>query len=409
MISLACSKDMGFPTTRLSVISIAFIDNCVTVNNNLGMASGGKIRGDDDSVDKPLFVTGWFKRHGFGYLDVVLAALERSNLSKQLDAESPPRDGKVALKEADQYRLSSSLGYFSGESTRAISSWSAVHYLIPKGELEVDHGRAEELIAEGKWQRVIGSVRASKPDWSDWADSYKELRKEIEASKSFPSLDWFERCWKTGGVVAMRSLWHVINEAPINTQIEWYKRYSPLYAANRKLVRFIEVSADDIDDPAAVTRSMNEWLEDLAAGHRCVVNLWGTATAVQFGWHYLSWCRPALRHAAFLKCRTPKPKTTKRFVPVDISFVPADPISELEAPRKPRDWESRVRRDESEWLSFCLARGDNFSILLLGDRGTGKSRAVSEAWNSLHKTASRPMVPANCLHRRPEVTPLTPV
>lgn len=347
-----------------------------------------------DYAAKPIFATGWFKSHGIGYLDMVLAALEGSRILDGMRDEEPLSRAKLVLNEADQYELARGVGYFHDNDGPRLSVWSGIHYLVPKASLHVNNGKPEELIANGKWDRVVASVAASRVEWPGWRDAFEQFRLELRKGREFPDLEWFETTWQDGGTVAMRSLWHVINDAPVAVQVEWYKKYSPLFAVNSKLIRLVELSAEDIDDPVKVTQSMYQWLEGEAAGRPCVLNLWGTTTAIQFGWYYLAWRRPALKGAVFLKCKTRAPKKTKRFVPIEIEVVPSDPIAALRKLPESRRWESASRQNAFDRLSFGLEQGDNFCILMLGPRGTGKSRSAAEAWSELYP--DRPMVVANC-------------
>ena len=338
-------------------------------------------------MKKFTFVTGWFRRHGIAFLDMVLLALDGASLrSAGLKA------GSVLAEGEDQYQLAKAVGY-SGhlEDGVSLSSLSRVVYLAPKNHKGLSEIRPLELVAADRWKGVLESVainqtaRTGGDSESDiWKDDFEALRKEIIHRKAFPDLGWFESTW--GGESCedrLRLLWHVVNEAPLQFQREWYERYSPLYARNRELIEFVDVDVDNAESPDQVATEMHRWLRNNNyPDQNLLVNLRGTSTAVQFGWYYLAWRMPVLKNAAFIECRTDRGSRTERFVPIKVAVVPKDPIAKLGHQLAPRSWESEWRKRARAQLRFYLGQDDNFSVLLLGKRGTGKSRSVREAWNA---------------------------
>ncbi|MBX7193910.1 MAG: sigma 54-interacting transcriptional regulator [Sandaracinaceae bacterium] len=195
---------------------------------------------------------------------------------------------------------------------------------------------------------------------------------------------------------ALESLWHVINEAPVATQLAWYRLASPMYRAHKDVVHLQPLS--DIDEPedvAPVTKSMARWLDGMPATD-WIVNTWGTPTATQFGWHYLAWKRPVMKQARFVRCRTASSAAlpNQRFRPVTIELAPADPIGTLERPSAPQAWASADRQETIRRFSACLGHRDNFSMLVMGPRGIGKTRMVEEA--ARHHYGEKKTVALNC-------------
>jgi hypothetical protein len=332
------------------------------------------------------FVTTWFRRHGIAYLDMVLGALERAQIVDRL-GEGPPKPGMKLAQGEDQYALARAMGYDRRRSGPELQGVDRVVMLLPVARQGLSGARIDQLVSNAKWRQVLESVDSSDPDTDRLLDG---LRKKLERDNAFPSLDWIKDEWHGHEW----RLWHVILEAPLQTQLDWYREFSPLYRANRNRIQFADLDIEDVHDPGDVTQSMHAWLEREGRGDRLLVNLWGTATAVQFGWYYLAWRRPALKDAVFLKCWTVKKDAPRRFAPITIEVIDKDPISHLSRPIRAAKWERERRRRARGWLEFYLREGDNFSILLLGERGTGKSEAVTDAWKATgHKEEP---VSANC-------------
>jgi hypothetical protein len=330
-------------------------------------------------------VTGWFRRHGIAYLDMVVAALDDPVVIPRI-GDGVPGAGTVLQRRRDQYELAESIGYRDGFG-RPLQRLDRVVMLLPAGASGLSDARVEDLVAPAKWQRLTRGM-----EHLGVARELDALRRKVEQDQAFPSLEWLEQHWRGNE----RLLWHVINEAPLAAQVEWYKKYSPLYGANKDRIQLDRLDVRDVEQPAAVTTCMHDWLEEKGRGDRLLVNLWGTATTVQFGWYYLAWRRPALKDAVFLKCWDDKKAGgDRRFAPISIEVLDKDPIGGLLRPSPRAGWESDERRNARGWLEFYLRQDDNFSILLLGERGTGKSEAVREAWKATGRGRSKAIV-VNC-------------
>ena len=119
--------------------------------------------------------------------------------------------------------------------------------------------------------------------------------------------------------------------------------------------------------------------------------MWGTATSIQFAWYYLAWKGIKLKNATFLFCKTLEKEAGKRFPDFAIEEADKSIIHNLSNPIPPR-WESKDRQDVKRWLKAHLECGDNFCILLLGPRGSGKTHSIEELCDDLKKD----VISANC-------------
>ena len=119
------------------------------------------------------FVSGWFRRHGIAYLDMVLMALEKANLQ---EAELKP--GTELVKTEDQHNLARELGYSDSRPKGAdLQRFSQVVYLVPRQNKWPTEVRSLlDLVADGKWDRVLSSVERSRPEWDSWKEGFAALK-----------------------------------------------------------------------------------------------------------------------------------------------------------------------------------------------------------------------------------------
>ena len=349
-----------------------------------------------------IFVTGWFKRHGIGFLDPVLQSLQTVDASSNF---SEP--GTIIVQSADQYNLAKKLGYSpllqkAPPQKAPQLSFDQIIYLIPQNLEKVLSVRPLELIEGAKWEAVLDSVRKMSQPWNNWENDFEQLRQEIRRGEAFPSFDWLQNEWTHNeDLNRLRVLWHVINEAPLKTQLEWYKACSPLYKAHEKKFKFHKLNIDDNNITTSTAKALQGWVQtEVNANDQLIVNLWGTETSLQFSWYYLAWRRPKLKKASFIECRTQKDKDI-RYAPIRITTVQKDPIAELNRDEKTKAWESKDRKERKAWLKFLLKLNDLFTILLLGERGTGKTQSVKEIWEEIKgkkksKSENSTFISANC-------------
>jgi transcriptional regulator with AAA-type ATPase domain len=333
----------------------------------------------------PSFCTAAFRRHGIGYLDVVLAALSREGPAALV--RRSPDSSAVIVDRAEQAELCRLAGYGSSRATTL--GFASVWYLHFDAEHDTFSSSDVKLLTgQEKWEHVLRGVEESwvPAAWPDWRDGFDALRKLLRRPGRFPDMDdlgaWARRYEEKA---ALESLWHVINEAPVATQLAWYRTASPLYRAHGGAIHLEPLSEiDDPEDVASVTRSMARWLRDRPATD-WIVNTWGTPTATQFGWHYLAWKRPVMKQARFVRCRTASSANvpSQRFRPLTIDLAPADPIGTLERPSATPAWASPAREETIRRFSKCLGHRDNFSMLVMGPRGIGKTRTVRAAAQEL--------------------------
>jgi hypothetical protein len=126
--------------------------------------------------ERPSFCTAAFRRHGIGYLDVVLAALSQQDLDAVM--RSSPGDVSVVVDREEQRKLCRLAGY--GSSDPAPLGFASVWYLHFDPKHDTYSPSDVELLAKSKkWPMVMAGVEESwvPSAWPGWRDGFKALGK----------------------------------------------------------------------------------------------------------------------------------------------------------------------------------------------------------------------------------------
>ena len=309
------------------------------------------------------FITPFFQRHGIGFLDIILKTLNDNfdNISH-----------KGIIK--NQYDAIDEI-----QKNNEFNNLEKVIYLLPKDYKT--HPGAVSLWKEFKSEEKLMLVRSSIEKTSENAEeSLEDLNKLIEffnqnESKIFPDYKWLKKNWRN-----LQDVWHIINEFSLATQIEWYKNNSPIFKHYKIEFIPLDVKYSDLEDEYKTTASLKSCLLKEKITENTYINLWGTATSFQLAFHYLSWSLPALKPTYFIKCKTSKTtKDKQRFTPLIIELANKDLITNLES-NNPIEELSNDQRITYRWLEKYKTFNDNFTIMILGPKGTGKTKVVTDVY-----------------------------
>ncbi len=329
-------------------------------------------------------ISPFFQRHGIGFLDVILQTINDSG-------GHVSSDGIIN----DQYTA-----FNKTLDNGQLKNLDKVIYLLPKDYRE--HVGAVSLWKEFKSNEKQDLIRKSIKKTSDNSDeSHEDLNKlinyfEDKDDKEFPDYQWLEKHWRHH-----QDLWHIINEFSLATQIQWYKKHSKIFEKNgSKIIDFVELdfTYSQLEDEYKVAAALKTWLMKTEVKDNTYINIWGTATSFQLAFHYLAWSSPRLKPANFIKCKTLKTATDNlRFTPLVIETVGKNLLETLESDNN-KSKLSVTQQDTLAWLEKYKGFDDNFTIMLLGEKGTGKTKVVKEVYNE--DTSSRDnnnqIIPINC-------------
>lgn len=316
------------------------------------------------------FITPFFQRHGIGFLDVILKALN--------DAPTKSVNNVNENERHDQYEVFKAI-----QSNGKLSNLEKVIYLLPKDYK--NHIGAVPLWKEFSSKAKLDFIKVSiKKTSTNTKQSEEDLDKlinyvEDNENKTFPDYCWLEKNWRNP-----KDLWHIINEFSLATQIKWFKKHSPLFDKNgSEKFQFVELDLtyNQLEEEDKVTYALKKWLENENLKTNTYINLWGVASSFQLAFHYLSWSSPRLKQSSFIKCTTVKTATDKkRFTPLHIIPTDKDLLSNLEHNNSMGNL-SEDQQIAYRWLNKYKSFNDNFTIMILGPKGTGKTKVVTDVYD----------------------------
>jgi transcriptional regulator with AAA-type ATPase domain len=344
-----------------------------------------RLKKKDDEV---VFVTTFFRRHGVGFFDMLLRAFVKDPKLVR-DLRSAPRDGDVG-KNADQYALLDAPVQLPSSISRAV-------FLIP--ETLKKHWASTEvrpLEIERKWNQLAESISTEYDGPGskrvvDWLSAVRDAVSQREVFSIETALES-----KPEGVDGS-ALWQVIHELPLVDQVRWWREHSPWRAIKGVAIESIGPKSLAPEDPKGWTQALERWIEGQPENARFLVNLWGTSTENQLAWYYLAWRLPRLRGTVFCECKTLAPhEDPRRFRPIRFRRLSDDLLHELGKPVPKHHLSSPVRDRAIKQLELYRKTGDKFVILVLGERGTGKSTTVRRIFEGDPPSLATPFVEANC-------------
>lgn len=321
-------------------------------------------------TEKFTFITPFFEWHGIGFLDVILQAMN--------DAYEKNDNIPSAEKLFDSYEMHNKFSQ-KGE----LRCLKKVMYLLPKNfQAVLTAGRAsrwKEFVSKEKQKSILESIKRTSKNDAETSEDLKTLVSyfNINEDKSFPNYQWLQKNWRH-----CEDLWHIINEFSIETQIAWYKDNSLIYK-NSQQIEFVELDIDyeQLDDEYKTATALRDWLAKQDVNTHTYVNLWGSKTSFQIAFHYLSWSSPRFKSAHFIKCINEKKSNDKqRLTPIKIVLAKKDLLETLCADDMTQFGLSDQQKETYRWLEKYREFGDNFTILLLGPRGIGKTKVVGDVY-----------------------------
>ncbi|MEI6893862.1 MAG: sigma 54-interacting transcriptional regulator [Colwellia sp.] len=330
--------------------------------------------------EKFTLVTPFFQRHGIGFLDVILKTINDSGGHVTNDFIS--EDQYIAFKKILK----------NGE----LKNLNKVIYLLPKDYKAVDAVSLwKEFKSEEKLKLVRESIKKTSKNFETSKNDLTKLINDLDNNdeKRFPDYQWLKNHW-----THHKDLWHIINEFSLATQVEWYKKNSTIFEKyGSKKIEFIELDLTylQLEDEEKVAKALKKWIENTTINANTYINLWGISTSFQIAFYYLSWSSPRLKQSTFIKCKTPKKaKDEQRFTPIEIVTANKDLLATLESNKTQNYKLSDEQQDTLAWLKKYKEFDDNFTIMLLGPRGTGKTTVVQEVYDPDNKKDK--VISVNC-------------
>ncbi len=194
-------------------------------------------------------------------------------------------------------------------------------------------------------------------------------------------------------------MWRDIQHYEIKEQIKWLKErtnFTNVYDNDE--FEEIELDIKNMRDEKEIADNVMRLIsEKTALEDNCVINISLGGPEIQSVWHILAANKLLPRNTQFIKTYDNKEETSKHFKSFTIKTVSTNLIEDISSQLTLYSkTKSKKRQLANKKIEVFL--GSGFSVLLLGERGTGKSsiiRELSEKISKNEKNKSK-VVEANC-------------
>jgi transcriptional regulator with AAA-type ATPase domain len=325
---------------------------------------------------KNIYITWHYTTHGVAYLKHILSQFY---LIRELPIE-------INFSQLEQEELNStfnspkSTGFlfdeiiyltapqkaFDGVSSRRFSHRTTVldDPEIKKSKLGIVYHELIEIYPEHKLSEEISFIENNYPDL---LSEYKEL------------------------------VWRNIQHYPVEEQIKWLTEYSNFKNVYSNKFKVVELKIDDFRNEKQISDVISRWIRHYffrQKNCRPIINVSLGSNETQVVWHILAEAGQLPDTTRFIKTYDDKnDKPEKRFKQFSIQEIATNLISTIGAEFKIYDdTKSPSRALANKKMETYLKLG--FSILLIGERGIGKSKIASEAKQKFDPQS--PFVEANC-------------
>ena len=192
-------------------------------------------------------------------------------------------------------------------------------------------------------------------------------------------------------------MWHDIHHYEISEQIKWLKEqsnFSKVYD-EKKFQEFKLVIEDLRDEQKIAHEIRNFFSSEIKNDYNCVIDISLCGPEVQSVWHILASNNLLPPKTKFIKTYDKKERIDKHFKPFTIKTVSTKLIDDISSRLKLyHHTKSKKRELVNKKIEKFLVSG--FSVLLLGERGTGKSYTIRELVKNKSVPLSGELIEANC-------------
>jgi len=197
-------------------------------------------------------------------------------------------------------------------------------------------------------------------------------------------------------------IWRNIQHYPIKDQIDWFLNYSNFTQHyNKNNVEIVELKVSDLRNIEEIAKSLYNWLATIKKKYpddQFIINVSLGSNETQVVWHILSELGYLPEKTRFINTYDDKlDDSGDRFKKFSIKEIPSNLTIKVNESLKIFENTKSVKRDLAN-LKMKTFIDAGFTILLLGERGTGKSRLAKNYSNtSTNKDRKQfEMIEANC-------------
>jgi transcriptional regulator with AAA-type ATPase domain len=329
---------------------------------------------------KNVYVTWHYTTHGTAYLKHILS---------QFYLQESPLPDRITWENLSQEKL---MGVFDGARKRGFTFDEIVYLTAPQEVFDKLSSRRfsyrknilgdEEIKERGLKGIFEHLIREGDFDLEAHIDYVQQNHSELLAD--FKDV-----------------LWRDIHNYPISEQVKWLETYSNFQKVYQGKLKVECLNIKDLRDESAIAQHVNKWLRKYfrEGEKQAFINVSLGSSETQVVWHILAEAGQLPENTRFIKTYDDKSDDkNKRFKRFSIHEVPTNLISSISANfRIYEEPKSQSRKLVDKKMEAFLKSG--FSILLVGERGTGKSRIAREAKERLKKLDSvlqGGIIEANC-------------
>lgn len=261
-------------------------------------------------------------------------------------------------------------------------------------------------------QNEVFAKFAKETEPIDWKYSYEEFL-ENGLKETFNSLIVKRKIRKTENeshplvqekflhklMQKKERVWRNIHRYDIENQLEWMQKETNFTSFYKKALQIVKLNVDDLESEMSICSELNNWVSKYKFENEKTtyfIDISTGTTEMQVVWHILSQAGRLPTNTRFFKSKFIEEFSvdyTSIKVNYSIKEIPFNLLSSLTTGlsiyKKPI---SSSRKLVNKKMTTFLETG--FSILLIGERGIGKSQIASEAKKSMGSKI--PFIEANC-------------
>ena len=230
------------------------------------------------------------------------------------------------------------------------------------------------------------------------ADIWFEVFEKVDPNDFNGHIDYVKQNYPEKFKEFIRLYWRVVNYLSPSQQITWLKHYSNLPDEYKKRFEFIfvdDLKAEERNDYEKVLKLTSKYVDKIVRNHKnaqFVVNTGLQTTQFTVAWFLLASANKLPRDTRFIEAYDIKnSRPNHKFQAFFIREYPADLISALSEKISIYE-EPKTKPRKIAELKFQTYIEQGFAILLMGERGTGKSHIVNKYANSENVK----LIAANC-------------
>jgi DNA-binding NtrC family response regulator len=313
---------------------------------------------------KKVYITWHYTTHGIAFLKHILSEFYLLGKLPEI----------ISVKDLNQQALNT---VFDEHSKNGKFVFDEVVYIIAKQE-------AHDKISSRRFSHREAALEDPVLKESKLFEVYTKMIKDFPEHVLEEEIHFLKTKHKNLLPEYFSLIWRNIQHYPINEQIKWLIEHSNFkYVYDNKLT-VVELDIDDLRNEKLIADKMYEWTAKYFLKNKDIlpiINVSLGSSETQVVWHILAESGKLPRGTKFVKTYDDKNNNLKeRFKNFAIQEVPTNLISTISLDFTIyTDTTAHSRKLVNNQINFFLKSG--FSILMIGERGIGKTQIANRAKN----------------------------